>query len=106
MSSGPNVNANFADMKIAGQEFQNALESCQATGAAVESLKTELQTAYASTSSQTYLPKLIEWQSDFTRVEGALARMTLELAETNKDYIKSDDEAAEIAAAIKAQLGG
>jgi uncharacterized protein YukE len=101
-----NVNAVWADMETAAQQFQNALENCQNTGRAVDGLKVEVQKAYTSSSSGIYLTKLTEWQEDFQRVEGALARMTLELAETNKDYIRIDNEAEEIAAAIKAQLGG
>jgi hypothetical protein len=101
-----NVNAVWADMATAAQQFQNALENCQNTGRAVDNLKVEVQKAYTSSSSGIYLTKLTEWQDDFQRVEGALARMTLELAETNKDYIRIDNEAEEIAAAIKAQLGG
>jgi uncharacterized protein YukE len=101
-----NVNAVFADMEYAAQQFQNALENCQNTGRSVDGLKVELQKAYTSSSSQIYLTKLTEWQDDFQRVEGALARMTLELANSKEDYIRQDDEAAEIANAIKAQLGG
>jgi uncharacterized protein YukE len=101
-----NVNAVFADMEVAAQQFQNALENCQNTRNAVEGLKLEVQKAYTSSSSGIYLTKLTEWQDDFQRVEGALARMTLELAETNKDYKRQDDEAAEIASAIRLQLGG
>jgi uncharacterized protein YukE len=100
------ANANFADMEVAAQQFQNALENCQNTGRAVDGLKVELQKAYTSSSSLTYLTKLTEWQEDFQRVEGALARMTLELANSKEDYIRQDNEAEEIANALKATLGG
>jgi uncharacterized protein YukE len=106
MAANNTINADFADMKVAAEQFQNALENCQNTGQAVEGLKTQLMQAYTSSSSETYLPKLAAWQADLQKVEGALARMTLELAETNKDYVRIDDEAAEIANAIQAQLGG
>jgi uncharacterized protein YukE len=106
LDAGIGVIADFKKMEVAAQEFQNALERCQETKNKVAELEARVPKVYSSSSAPAYMAKLKEWQADFQRVEGALARMTLELAEANKDYIRIEKESEEIANAIKAQLSG
>jgi hypothetical protein len=102
-----NSQANFADMRAAGEQFQNALEECQRIQGAVDGTKTSLARSYygdENSSSAIFYGKFTQWQQDFDVVRGALARMVLELADANSNYEKQEDVNKEIAAAISAQL--
>jgi hypothetical protein len=99
--------ADFTDMRKAGEQFQNALEDCERTQTQIETAKQQLATGYggdAGSSSQTFFAKLAVWQGDFNLVKGALARMVLELADATTDYQKNEHLNEEIANAIAAQL--
>lgn len=100
------VNAQFADMGVAHQAFQNALKQCQDAQTRVDDIKNQLATAYTGEAGNTMTQKMTDWQTDFDLVKGALARMTLELADSKVDYQKQEDQNTEIAQAINSVLNG
>jgi hypothetical protein len=98
--------ANFADMGVAHQAFQDAVERCGQIQTEVDGCKADLATAYTGGAANALQTKMTDWQNDFTLVKGALARMTLELSDSKVDYQKQEDVNAEIAAAIASTLNG
>jgi hypothetical protein len=106
-ASPVNSQANFGDMRSAGEQFQHALQECQKIQNAIDTTKTSLGTNFygdENSSATAFFGKFTLWQQDFDLVKGALARMVLELADATSNYEKQEDLNKEIAGAIAAQL--
>jgi len=106
MANANRSQASFADMGVAHEEFQNAVEQCQRIQTEVDVCNGELAKAYTGGAASALQTKMTDWQNDFTLVKGALSRMTLELADSKVDYQKQEDVNKEIADAIASTLAG
>lgn len=104
-----NTQGSFNDLQVAHDAFQDALKKCTDAQIGFQDNQGTLRTVYnggADSSSAVFQQKMKDWDAQFTLVKGALARMTLELANSTEDYQKNEDVNAEIAAAITSKLVG